>query len=85
MDNGILIIGIAAIMYLVIVFFISLYYLIKNYDKKPEYCEKDDKIYIGVYESGTNFDLNADLKEIYLEIINQKLMSGFVSMEIEPT
>lgn len=31
------------------------------------------------------FDLNADLKEIYLEIINQKLMSGFVSMEIEPT
>lgn len=53
MDNGILIIGIAAIMYLVIVFFISLYYLIKNYDKKPEYCEKDDKIHIGVYESGT--------------------------------
>ena len=47
-----MIISIAAIMYFVLVFFISIYYLIKNYDKKLECSEKDGKLHIGVYESG---------------------------------
>lgn len=67
MNNGILVISIAAIMYVVIVFLISLYYLIKNYNKKPECCEKDGKIHIGVYESG------AEHFRTYREFIFEKI------------